>query len=496
VNLPYLDLIVLFGYLFGVVIFGSYFLRSSRTTEGFMAASRSLPGWLVGMSILGTYVSSISFLALPGNAYGGNWNSFVFSLSLPFAAVIAVRYFVPFYRKGGEISAYHHLEQRFGGWARTYAMSMYLLTQLARMGTIMYLVALALTPFTGWDVRGIIIITGVLVTIYTMLGGIEAVIWTDAIQTTVLIVGALVCLGIMLFGMPDGPAQIFHIAIEHHKFSLGSFQASLAQPTFWVVLMYGLTINLQNFGIDQSYVQRYITARSDKDAARSVWLGALMYLPVSAIFFLIGTALFSFYTHHPEMLSATVNAAQKPDAVFPYFIVTQLPPGVTGLLLAAVAAAAMSTVDSSLNSSATLFLRDIYKRYFRPQAGEKESMRVLHGATLVWGLLGTGIALAMINVQSALDAWWQLAGIFSGGMLGLFLLGLISKKARNPAAVTGVIIGILVILWMTFSPKWTGPLRMFRSPFHNFMIIVIGTLTILLVGMGVSRLKRFREPAE
>ncbi|HKJ66463.1 MAG TPA: sodium:solute symporter, partial [bacterium] len=224
--------------------------------------------------------------------------------------------------------------------------------------------------------------------------------------------------------------------------------------------------------------------------------GALMYIPVSAMFFLIGTALFSFYTHHPGLLDASVNAAQKPDAVFPYFIVTQLPPGVTGLLLAAIAAAAMSTVDSSLNSSATLILRDIYKRYFRPHAGEKESMRVLYGATLVWGMLGTGIALAMINVRSALDAWWQLAGIFSGGMLGLFLLGLISRKAKNPAAVTGVIIGILVILWMTLSPTWTGTLRAFRSPFHSFMIIVIGTLTILLVGMAVSRLKRIRKTLE
>jgi len=489
-NIRIIDFIVMITYLVGVVAFGSYFVRRSRNTEGFMVASRSLPGWVVGLSIMGTYVSSISFLALPGNAYGGNWNAFVFSLSLPLAAIIGVKFFVPFFRKTGEISAYHHLEFRFGPWARTYALAMYLLTQLARMGTIMYLVALALAPLTGLDIRLIIIVTGVLVTIYTILGGIEAVIWTDAIQTTVLTGGALVCLIMILFGMPEGPGQVFSLAAAHDKFSLGSFDFSFVKSTFWVVLIYGLTINLQNFGIDQNYVQRYITARSDKDAANSLWLGALIYLPVSAMFFMIGTALYSFYQVHPELLGETINAAANPDKVFPYFIVTQLPDGITGLLIAAVAAAAMSTVDTSLNSSATLILRDIYKRYFRPDAGEKESMRVLYSATLVWGLLGTSIALAMIDVESALDAWWELASIFSGGMLGLFLLGLISRKAHNPAAVTGVIAGILTILWMTFSKNLGGAFEALQSPFHNFMIIVIGTLVILLVGMGVTYLRR------
>jgi len=487
------DIAVFLAYLVGVVIFGSSFVKRSRTTDGFMAASRSLPGWAVGLSIMGTYVSSISFLALPGNAYGGNWNSYVFSLTLPIAAVIAVKYFVPFFRKTGEISAYHHLEERFGPWARTYALVMYLLTQLARMGTIMYLVALALAPLLNWDVRLVIVVTGILVTIYTILGGIEAVIWTDVVQTIVLVGGGLLCMILMLFGMPEGPMQVFTVGTQFNKFSLGSFSLDFTTSTFWVVFVYGITINLQNFGIDQNYVQRYHTARSETEASKSVWIGALLYVPVSAIFFFIGTALFAFYTRQPELLGTTADVVGKSDAVFPYFIVTQLPVGVTGILVAAVAAAAMSTVDSSLNSSATLILKDLYKRYFRPNAGEKESMRVLYSATLIWGLLGTGIALAMINVESALDAWWELASIFSGGMLGLFLLGLIARRAKNPAAATGVIVGILVIFWMTLSKNWTGALEPFRSPFHNYMVIVIGTLTILLVGILVSRIRWFHS---
>ncbi len=312
-------------------------------------------------------------------------------------------------------------------------------------------------------------------------------IWTDVVQSLVLMAGACVCVGLLVLGMPEGPGQIFRVAAEHHKFSLGSFGGSLTEPTFWVVLVYGLTINLQNFGIDQGYIQRYITARSDRDATRSVWLGALLYVPVSGLFFFIGTALFAFYLARPGWLPVSDATAISPDTIFPHFIVTQLPVGMTGLLVAAIFAAAMSSVDSSLNSSATLVLCDIYRRYFRPRAGERESMIVLYTTTLAAGVLGTGTAVAMIRIHSALDAWWQMAGIFSGGMLGLFLLGLISRRARNPAAVTAVLMGILVILWMTFSPAWTGGLEALRSPFHGFLITVFGTLTILLVGLLVSR---------
>ncbi len=455
-----------------------------------MAAGRSLSGWVVGLSIFGTYMSSIGFLGNPGKSYSGNWSPWVFGLSLPIAAWVASRYFVPLYRSGTEVSAYFHLEQRFGPWARNYALICYLLTQLARMGTILYLVALAVAPLTGWSVPTIIFITGLLVTIYTILGGIEAVIWTDVIQSVVLTVGAILCAAWLLFGMPEGPGQLFAMAQAEEKFSLGSFGLSLSEPTFWLILVYGIFINLQNFGIDQSFVQRYITAKSDRDARFSVWIGALLFPPVAGILFFIGTGLFAFYSAQPELLPEAVNAAEKPDAVFPHFIVTQLPMGVTGLLIAAIFAAAMSSVDTSLNSSATLFLRDIYLRYWRPAAGEQESMRVLKGTTLVWGLAGTLTALAMIHVKSALDAWWNLSGIFSGGMLGIFLLGLISRRANNAAAMTGTIAGLLMILWLSLVKpgSWLADQGVKASPFHDFFTIILGTTLIVLVGALLARL--------
>ena len=474
------DLIVLVAYLFCVVGLGIWLAKRSKTTEGFMAAGGALPGWAVGLSIFGTFVSSISFLANPGKAFDANWNPFVFGLSLPLAAWVATRYFVPFFRKSGTVSAYTHLEERFGTWARVYAVVCYLLTQMGRVGTILYLVALALAPLTGWNVFTIIIVTGVLVTAYTLIGGIEAVIWTDVVQSIVLTLGIFLCLGVIFSGMPEGAGQVFSIASESDKFSLGSFGLSLNEPTFWVILIFGLFINLQNFGIDQSYVQRYATANSEQEAKKSVWLGALLYLPISALLFLVGTGLFAFYAAQPELLPESIS---KGDKVFPHFIATELPTGITGIIIAAVLAAAMSSVDSSLNGSATLTWCDLVKRFSGNEPSEATGMKVLHGATIAFGIIGTSAALAMTQVQSALDAWWKLSSIFSGGILGLFLLGLIVKKAKNATAATAVAIGVLVIFWM--SAPWLP--ENLRPALHGNLTIVVGTLTIFLVGLTVSK---------
>jgi SSS family solute:Na+ symporter len=482
------DLAVLLTYLVGVTGFGCWFYRRNRESEHFMSAGRSLPGWAVGLSIFGSYVSSISFLANPGKSYADNWNAFVFALTLPVAALIAVKWFVPFFRRSGEISAYYHLEKRFGSWARTYAVACYLLTQVARLGTILYLLALALVPLTGWDIRAIILVAGAVIIIYPLVGGTEAVVWTGVVQAVVLVGGAVAAVAVILFQMPGGAPEVFAVAAAGDKFSLGSFGRGLGQSTFWVVLVYGLVINLQNFGIDQSYVQRYVTAKSDAAAARSVWLGAMLYLPVGAAFFFIGTALYAFYAAQPALLPAGLKA----DAVFPHFISTQLPPGLAGLVIAGLCAAAM---DSNLNCMATLFHNDLYRRHLRPQASERESMRVLHASTLGFGVICVGAALAMISIKSALDVWWELAGIFGGGMLGLFLLGRLVPRAGGRAGLVGVGAGVAVILWMTLSPKLAWWPEALRSPFHGLLVIVAGTLTILVAGGLTGLLAPVRPPA-
>ncbi len=481
----WLDTLIFIAYMAGVTLFGASFFRKNKTTAAFTLGNQNIPGWVITMSIFATFVSSISFLALPGIAYQSNWNPFVFSLTIPLAAIFAVKFFVPLYRKVNSPSAYSYLEDRFGPWARIYVSVCYLLTQLMRVGTILYLLALTLHAVFGWNIALIIVLTGFTIMAYSMLGGLQAVVWTDAIQGILLICGALLTVCFILFRMPEGPGQIFEIAADHGKFSLGSFSLDLSSSTFWVVLVYGLFINLQNFGIDQNYIQRYMASRSDRAAKRSALSGGLLYIPVSLLFLFIGTALYTYYTSGAASLPEELQSLDSADQVFPHFIVSQLPAGVSGLLIASIFAAGMSTISTSFNSSATVFLSDYYRKFSKREQSEKGSMKVLYLSSVVISILGIVIALAMINVKSALDTWWKLASIFSGGMLGLFLLGAFSRLSNSRGAMIGVILGIGVIAWMSLSSLADDPGR-YGNIFHSYLTIVFGTLVIFLSGFVIS----------
>ncbi len=506
-----IDFIIFVVFTLGVVLFGCSFFRRGTSSDEFTSASRSLPGWVVGMSIFATYVSSISYIGYPGKAFASNWNALVFSFSIPIASYFAARYFVPFYRRSGNVSAYAFLEERFGRWARLYASTCYLLTQVARMGSILYLLAVPMHILMGWDMPTVIVATTIAVVSYSMLGGIRAVIWVDAIQGILLIGGALMCLGVLLFSMPEGPMQAFDVAIhspEGNKFSLGEFTTDLTTSTFWVCLVYGIFINLQNYGIDQNYVQRYHTARSDRDARFSALFGGWLFIPVSTVFFLIGTALYSYYSVQTGSVEGLPDAiAAKPDYVFPYFIVSKLPVGVRGLLIASIFAAGMSTVSTSVSSGATIVLKD----FFCSRSGKRELL-ILRLSSLMLGVLGAIVAVAMLSVESIIDAWWTLSSIFSGGMLGLFLLGWLSsegsplssfaaksrhRRLRCWAALVGVVCGVLVIGWISLAAHVGGDLQ---SPtpaphLHEYLAIVMGTTAIFLVGFLIILLfnRRFRR---
>ena len=509
-SLPIVDLLVIALYLLGMIGIGVYFSRKKQNTEQFTKASGSIPGWVLGISLYATFLSSNTFLGVPGKAFGENWNAFVFSLSLPFAAWIAAKFFVPFYRKTGEVSAYTHLEHRFGPWARTYAMVCFVLTQLARMGSIFFGIALTLQALTGIDMSTIMIVSGVCIVFYTILGGIEAVIWTEVVQGLLLTIGALLVLGIIVSGMDNGVADIIAIGNSHDKFSLGSLDATnLSSSTFWVIFLYGFFINLNNFGIDQNYVQRYHTASSARQASRGIWLCVYWYVPISLIFFFIGTALFAYFQQHPELIDEVKNqaalekgisvAALQPadygDKVLPYFMVMKVPTGLLGLVIAAILSAAMSTISSGMNASATVFLKDIYQRYINRGIRPAQEMKVLYVATGTIGLAAIGVGILMIGVQSILDMWWQLAGICAGGMLGLFLLGIISRNTSNTVAKVATLLGIIVILWMTFSYLIPAEYSFLRNTLHVNMVIVVGTLTIFLSGILLTKLKPHITPA-
>lgn len=487
-----IDLIVFAVYMLFITIFGSSFYRKNKSSEAFTVGNHNFPPWVVSMSIFATYVSSISFLALPGSAYRSNWNAFVFSLSIPIAAYMAVKFFVPLYRKVGSPSAYYYIETRFGPWARIYVSLCYLLTQMMRIGTILFLLALPLNVLFGWSIAATIVVTGLLVAVYSLLGGIQAVVWSDAIQGIILIAGALLCLGFILFSAKGGPAEVFAVAAGHGKFSLGSFGASVTAPTFWVVLVYGIFINLQNYGIDQNYVQRYMASRSDGAAKRSAMAGGLLYIPVSMIFFMIGTTLYSFYQLDPGALPQALKGEEFSDRIFPHFIVHNLPEGLTGLLIASIFAAGMSTVSTSVNSSATVILTDYFNRFSKKEPTERSSMLILYGSSLLVSAIGIGVGLLLINAKGILDTWWTLASVFSGGMLGLFLLGAFAPNVKSRAVLLAIIPGLLIIFWLSLSPMLVtnGHVSKWASPFHSYLTIVIGTLVIFLTGFLLTTLKK------
>ncbi|MEO7309959.1 MAG: sodium:solute symporter [Chitinophagaceae bacterium] len=512
-NLPLLDIAIIVLYLVAMVYIGFHFSKKNKTADQFTKASGSIPGWAIGLSIYATFLSSNTFLGVPGKAFGSNWNAFVFSISMPFAAWAASKYFVSFYRNTGEVSAYTNLEKRFGPWARTYAVVCFLLTQFARMGSIFFGMALTLHALTGFSMAAIMIVMGICIILYTVLGGMEAVIWTEVVQGILKTLGALLILFLIIREIPGGVQQVYKIANDHQKFSLGTTAFNFKESSFWVVLLYGFFINLNNFGMDQNYVQRYHTATSEKQARKSIWLCVMLYVPASLLFFIIGSALFSYYQLNPDLadalkhsvaldkLGAAASAADisqymaqlQPadyaDKVMPHFMVNKVPTVCLGLIVAAILSAAMSTISSGMNASATVFTKDIYKRYFNKTPTEKRELSILYISTVVFGVIGLCTGLAMIGIKSILDIWWELSGIFAGGMLGLFLLGLISKQTKSPEALTAVIIGVVVILWMTFSDKIPADYSYLKIALHKNMVIVVGTLTIFLSGVIITRLK-------
>ena len=328
----------------------------------------------------------------------------------------------------------------------------------------------------GWNIPIVVTITGLGIILYSQKGGLKSVIWTEALQGAILVGGAVICLIVLYWGMPEGPGQAIRICTEHNKFSLGSFEGSLVESTFWVCLIYGMFTNLNNFAIDQSYTQRYCAAPSLGEARKSAFWGSLLTLPVNLILFLIGSGLFAFYYINPGLLPEGI----KSDFVFPYFIINEMPVGLVGLLIASIFCAGMSTVATSVTSSGTIILTDFYSHLF-PNSSDERKVIVLRIASVMIGVLGIGVALCFLLVDNALDAWWALSSICSGGVLGMFLLAYLCPKAKKAHVVPGVIVGVASLILIALQTKltdWWG----LPTFVHINLSIVISTLLIFLIG--------------
>ena len=495
-NLSAIDIGILILYSCVLIGMGVYYTRKCRTAEQFMVAGRSIPAWAAGLAVMSAYTSSISYIATPGKAFDSNWNPIIFSLCILPVAWLVCKYVVPYYRKTQLISVYSFLEERLGSWGRIYAALAFVLYMIGRVAVILYLASLLLSTFVSWNIAVVIIVIGLITIIYTLLGGMEAVIWTDVMQSVIMIVGILFCAVSLSIHVFSGPEPLIQAAIDNNKFSFGSLKFSLASQahlfdrTVWVMIIYGITEALRSLLADQNYVQKYCSVPTEREAKRSIWIAMLIYIPLTAVFLYIGTTLFALYSQGDELVRAGIT---KGDQVFPYFIATQVPAGLKGLIIAAILAAAMSTVDSALNCSATVLLLDFHKRYFKPDIGERASVVFLRLGTVVWGLLGTGAALLMIRAKSILDIWWQISGIFGGVLLGLFLLAFMRIRLRLWQGLASIGISITVIIWGSSARNLSASWQWAQCNLDKILIGAMGTGALIVVACLFGLTNRNRD---
>ena len=487
-----LDLAIVVVYLGIVASLGLYFSLRQKTTEDYFLAGRNIPGWVVGFSILGTIVSSASFVGHPGNVFHKNMYMVPYSVVTPFVMLLVARYLVVFYRRTLKMTVYAYLENRFGYPARAYAGASFVLERVTDVSVTYYFLAIAVAFLTGWDVSAVILVLGVITVVYTLVGGIQAVVWTDVIQGIMLIGGGLLCVAIALFGSEAGPTEIVVRAWEGGKFEVGRWEFNWHENNQWFYILGGIVYSIQRFACSQSHVQRYLLARSDKDAVRGATLGAIACVPVWLLFMLVGALLWSFYQLGTEQLPPEVLEVQ--DRIVPYFIRTEFPPGLIGLVLAALIAAAMSSLDSDLNAMATVFVGDFYGR-FRPQAADGQRLLVGKIAVVLLGIASIVLALQWTKLADAslVEFMITMAMIVTGGMLGLFALGMLFRWTTARGAYVGILACIVFTVWATLTtvtlPGATSPmldLGSFNYGLSPFLIGILGHVVLVLVGMAAS----------
>lgn len=475
--LRWLDWIVIVVYLVAMIGIGLYFyLREKRgSTSDFFVGGRSIPFWAAGISLYATNVSSISFIAIPAKAFETNWqyltNNLIAVLGLVFVAI----WIVPLLRRLDLMSVFSYLETRFHPAIRMLASALCIAMQVgARMSVILFLPSLAIATITGIDVAWSILIMGVFTIIYTTLGGMKAVIWTDFVQVFVMFGGAIFAIGFIIYSLNGGMPEFIGTAMAENKTKLFDFSFDLTKATVWGFIFLVLFDVVLTFPKDQVLMQRVLSTKSDKEAGRSVWTFAAIMIPGGFFFYMIGTALYVYYKSHPERMDPTLSI----DATFPLFIAAELPMGVTGLIIAGIFAAAMSTLSSIINSVSTLASVDFYEKLAKNPTPKKSVLFAEIMGVLV-GLSGIGLALLLsrFDIHSLFDVSIELAGLLGGGFAGAYTLGMFTRRANSQGVAIGIAasIGLTLLIW---SFHLVHPY--FYLAISIMLCIVIGYLASLL----------------
>ena len=481
----WVDFAVICAYVLGLTAMGLRFSRRQTSTERYFTAKGSVPSWAVGLSFLTAMTTSVTFIAFPGAAYAKDWSLLLPGIMLAVVMGLVGYVVIPFYRRTVGMSAFEYFGKRFGRLARIYAAVAFTLAHFSKIGLVFYLLALTINSMTGWPMDQVIIISGLLTLIYTLKGGFEAVVWTDALQGVVIWTGILISLGYLLLTPPGGPAAVFREAVDNHKISFGSTAPDFSQPTVWVLIIYGFFWYLQRYTTDQTLVQRYLAAKTDGAAVRGVAMGALLAVPVWALFMLIGTCTWTFYRLTGEKLPAYVT---KGDQAFPHFLSTHLPPGVSGLVMAALMGAAMCALSGDLNAFASVGVEDVY-RVLRPASTDQRRLRVAKYIVIASGLLAIATALVLSHSNTpALSLWFSASAIVSGGLAGLFGLAFVTRRATRAGAYAGIGTCVVFTGWatLTLGTNRVVDLGRFNFPWHDYVIGAIGNVVLFVVGYGVS----------
>ena len=502
------DIVTLLVYLVLLLAMGLWFARKNTSTEEYFVGGRRFRGWVIGLSLVGTSISSITFLAYPADAFKTAWLRYLPNLSLPLAVLIAAFVFLPFFRRGGLISAYEYLEGRYGPSIRVYGAIAFMVAQLARLAMILWLLSLLIQQVTGLEPATAIVLGGVFVGLYTVLGGIDAVIWTDVLQTLILLVGGLICIGIIIQMLPGGLEQILAVADRHDKLAFAAKRNGELDPVGWnlslsaktgtMMLLIGMTNWLTEYSSNQNTVQRYCAAASIREARRGMLVVVLASLPIWAFYMFLGTALFVFFTEFPvPEVTAMLSGERKAEHVLPWFITHHLPPGVAGLVIAAALAAAMSSLDSSLNSVTTVSIVDIYRRHLRPGRDDRHYLRAARAMAVVVTALMIGGAFWLENADTRTlqDTSTILVSLLGGGLLGLYLLGFFTRRGDARAAWCGIALTMAFTAWTVLADKGLVP-EALSVPFDLYYTGLIGNLVMFGVGYAAGLLWPRRRPLE
>ena len=438
---------VLAFYLAAMLGMGIYFMRRENGAEDFFKGGGRVPWWAAGISIYATMLSAITYMAIPAKAYATDWTYYPMLWMIPIVGFPVIWYYLPYFRRSKAASAYAILEDRFNTATRLMASALFCIFMVARMALVLYLPSLALTAVTGIDIYLCIVLMGLVTIIYCTMGGVEAVIWGDVIQGCILVGGAIFA-ALYLWGNTEGGfSGAWQLAVDNDKLRLFVWSWDYRRVTFWVAILGGgIANNLISYTSDQTVIQRYMTTKDEKSAGRSILVNGFMSVFISVAFYFIGTGLYTFYKTHPASLDITM---QQGDAIFPYFMMSQMPAGIAGLLIAAIFAATMSTISSNINSVSTAFSVDFVQR-FRPSIKDATLLRVARWTCIVSGMMGLGIALLMAtwDITSLLDYFNTILGLLTSGLGGLFVMAVFIPRIKGWSALAGFITGEVVVLMM------------------------------------------------